>query len=59
MFQRWSQINETICYLSKLKIDNKKNKLKEHINVMSPQRIGMKHYDSDILIRAFEYFVPS
>ena len=35
------------------------NIIKEHINVMSLQNIGIKHYDFDVLIRAFEYFVTS
>ena len=59
IFQHWSQIDEATRYLCQLPIVQKKKVLKEHIDVMSPQVIGKKVYESELLVRAFEYFVTS
>ena len=64
IFQHWSQINETICFLNQLEIDLKKISIyiyisQKNINVILPWSIRANHNDFDILIRAFKYFVTS
>lgn len=56
---RWSQIEETVRYLSTLEIDQKKKVLHEqcvNLNVVTP---GQMKYTSDVIMRAFEYYACS
>ena len=59
VFHHWSQIEEAVRYLDSLPIDQKKAVLKQHMEVVAPQIVGKKVYESEILIRAFDYFVRS
>ena len=59
VFHHWSQFEEVVRYLDSLPIDQKKAVLKQHMEVMAPQIVGKKVYESEILIRAFDYFVRS
>ena len=42
-----------------MEVDRKKGVLKEYVNVMAPQIVGKKIYDTEILMRDFEYFATS
>ena len=58
-FTRWSQIEEAIRFLNMMDIDHQKSVLKEQVDVMKPQVVGNKIYESSILVRSFTYFVRS
>ena len=55
----WSKFEEIIHFLNVMETDHKKNIIQQQISVMSAKLIGNKIYNSDVVIRSFEYFSTS
>ena len=54
----WSTLEEIIRYLDSMVFDHEKDILSQHILAMAPKIVLMK-YNSNIIIRTFEYYVTS
>ena len=56
---KWSRLEENIRFLKFLEIDQKKNIIHQQLQVMGPPCIGTPLYESECIVRAFEYFSRS
>ena len=56
---KWSRIEEAICFLNNAEESHQENVLKEQIHSMKPTKVGEKRYSPETLIRAFEYYSTS
>ena len=54
-----SLIEEAISFLNIMEKDNKQKVLFQHVSTMAPFYVGEKKYESEIIIRSFEYFAMS
>ena len=55
----WSALEETVRYLNCHEETSKTQILHQQLRCTSARKFGMKLYDADTIVRAFEYFVTS
>ena len=56
---RWSKVNEVIRYLNCLEVDLKHQVLLKHLDSLGSVKVGMKMYDPEVMVMAFEYAATS
>jgi hypothetical protein len=55
----WSSLEENIRFLNCLELDDKKEIIQQQLQAMGTQHVGKPLYNSEIIIRAFQYFATS
>ena len=56
---RWLKVNEVIRYLNCLEVDHKHQVLLKHLDSLGSVKVGMKMYDPEVMVMAFEYAATS
>ena len=52
---RWSKVNEVIRYFNCLEVDHKHQVLLKHLDSLGSVKVGMKMYDPEVMVMAFEH----